>query len=97
MQPCSRPSCCGTRILCSAGAPQASLEPSPAPQTLSAFWSWWWRALILQDLNRGPEGLLFFLTQSQRPHRQLGLGSGMEGEGGMFVPLFLWKEHEQLG
>lgn len=97
MQPSSRPSCCRTRILCSTGAPQASLKPSPVPQALSAFWSWWWRALLLQDLGWGQEGLLFSLTQIQCPYRQLGLGSGMEGEVGMFVPLFLGKEHEQLG
>lgn len=82
----AQPRCClsrrGTRILRSAGAPQASLEPSPVPQGLSALWSWWWRALERRDLGRRQEGPLFFLTQSHRPHRRLGFGSGREGEPG---------------
>lgn len=63
-------------------------RPPSLPGALSVFWSWLWRALVCWDLGWGQEGPLFFLTQSQHPHRQLGCGSGMEGELGCLFLCF---------
>lgn len=72
----------GTRILRSAGAPQASLEPSPVPQALSA--------LCCAGIWVGDKRGRCFSSS-----RQLSFGSGMEGVSRDLAPLFLGREHDQ--
>lgn len=92
VQPCSCFSCCRTRILRSAGAPHAPELPSSPLSVLELVVE----SSFVPGFGLRTRGAVVFPHPKPTPTQAAWLWLRNGGRAGMFVPLFLGKEHEQL-